>query len=260
MLGILTIVLLLPALLTTALERDGRIIGGSNARSEAYPYQVAILYHGVLPICGGSIIATKIILTAAHCDLNNVANYKVLAGSLSYKNYAATGQLRSIESYLRHESYQNAFKGFDIALAKVNLPFVFNNYVKRITMSTTGATSFAPVTATGWGLTRSGDTSSTPEFLQTVEMRVISKTECILMFGSLPPNVMCAAAPFPTIIERGTCQGDSGGPIVQKQGSEFMQVGITSYGPERCAAYYGAGVYTAVENYNAWISKAMRLL
>ncbi|RWR99978.1 peptidase S1 and S6 chymotrypsin/Hap-like protein, partial [Dinothrombium tinctorium] len=43
-----------------------RIVGGNRARIGDYPWQVFILRNGQLH-CGGSIIASNWVLTAAHC-------------------------------------------------------------------------------------------------------------------------------------------------------------------------------------------------
>lgn len=47
----------------------GKIVGGQNATEFQFPHQAAIFinYSDGQYFCGGSIIALKIILTAAHC-------------------------------------------------------------------------------------------------------------------------------------------------------------------------------------------------
>lgn len=45
---------------------DNRIIGGEKVNIEDYPYQVA-LYSGGRYTCGGVILSTRWIITAAHC-------------------------------------------------------------------------------------------------------------------------------------------------------------------------------------------------
>lgn len=52
---------------------------------------------------------------------------------------------------------------------------------------------------------------------------------------------------------KGTCLGDSGGPMIymQKDGS-WIQIGITSFGRERCELGYPNG-FTRVNFYNRWI-------
>lgn len=45
---------------------ENRVIGGRRATDNQFPYQVSLLTSTSM-ICGGSIIADSIVLTAAHC-------------------------------------------------------------------------------------------------------------------------------------------------------------------------------------------------
>lgn len=46
-------------------ENGGRIIGGQLASNGQFPYQVGLSLNGAW--CGGSLISSTVILTAAHC-------------------------------------------------------------------------------------------------------------------------------------------------------------------------------------------------
>uniref|UniRef100_T1H4I5 Peptidase S1 domain-containing protein n=1 Tax=Megaselia scalaris TaxID=36166 RepID=T1H4I5_MEGSC len=60
---------------------DGKIVGGYKINIEDAPHQVS-LQQGYGHICGGSIISSKWILTAAHCTNGGTASrFKVRVGS-----------------------------------------------------------------------------------------------------------------------------------------------------------------------------------
>lgn len=242
--------LFVPALLATPFERDGKIIGGVAAKRGQFPNQVAILRSSGSIYCGGSILTESIVLTAAHCKMANVANFKVLAGSLSYINYQKeNGQLRSIAKFTPHKQYENVGNGFDIALVKVTQPFQFNSFVQSIELSSSGEYPTGSVVASGWGLTIDGDNNSIPEFLQTVILSAVKYSHCARSWGRLPANVLCATLPG-----KDTCQGDSGGPLAENIGGKLVQVGITSFG-EDCASKTLPGIYTEVTKYIDWINR-----
>jgi len=47
-------------------EEDNHITGGSTAARGQFPWQVALIINGA-SFCGGSLISSQWILTAAHC-------------------------------------------------------------------------------------------------------------------------------------------------------------------------------------------------
>lgn len=49
-----------------AVPMAGRIVGGENADIRQYPHQITMRYNGGHR-CGGSIVASNIIVSAAHC-------------------------------------------------------------------------------------------------------------------------------------------------------------------------------------------------
>ena len=50
-------------------ENRNRIVGGQPADKSEYPWQVALKWTGSRkPFCGGSILSSDTILTAAHCE------------------------------------------------------------------------------------------------------------------------------------------------------------------------------------------------
>lgn len=253
MIRVLVIALSISALLATPLvERKKKVIGGVPAYRGEFPHQVLILRYGYV-YCGGSIISTKHVLTAAHCDMATLRNFEVLAGLVSLQD-SGSAQRRLLSLYRRHPLFVQVESGFDVAIAKVSQPFAFNYYVKAVSLNSDRSYPFYSLIATGWGETSADDIYSIPDVLQKVELYPVSYWECKSRYGFLPEGVLCAAAPG-----KDTCHGDSGGPIGVKQSGQFVQYGITSFG-WGCADPKYPGVYTEVSKYSDWIQWQMTLL
>ncbi|NWZ12659.1 CEL2A elastase, partial [Agelaius phoeniceus] len=59
-----------------------RVVGGENARPYSWPWQVSLQYNANgkwSHTCGGTLIATNWVMTAAHC-ISSTLTYKVLLG------------------------------------------------------------------------------------------------------------------------------------------------------------------------------------
>lgn len=199
MIKVIILALFVPALLAAQFQRETKIIGGQVAREGQFPYQVALLKWKQM-YCGGSIIAASVVLTAAHCEIDDLKNFIIFAGGNNYKRLEE-GQVRNLAQRIAHEKYTEVGNGFDIALIKVKRPFNFTGLVKPIALSTSGNEP-TTVLASGWGLTRDGDPNSIPDNLQYVTMGYLSRNDCLNYWDRLPANVVCATAPG-----KDTCQG-----------------------------------------------------
>ncbi|XP_050300608.1 trypsin 3A1-like isoform X2 [Anthonomus grandis grandis] len=62
---------------------DSRIVNGTNADIEEFPYAVSLRYNS-RHTCGGTILNEKFILTAAHCACNNDKPRDAKAYSIQY--------------------------------------------------------------------------------------------------------------------------------------------------------------------------------
>lgn len=62
--------------------RGGRIVGGEVVVPHTHPYQTALLmqFTGGTGLCGGSVISTNRVLTAAHCPIGSIST-QVIAGA-----------------------------------------------------------------------------------------------------------------------------------------------------------------------------------
>lgn len=239
---------------------NSRIIGGQDAALSANPWQVALLYaddinNARAQFCGGSVIADKWVLTAAHCLDAGVSEDQVvvLAGTRSL----ATGGTRfKVEKIFLHEKWNRKKFEFDIALLRVIVP-----QGSKLGISVTlhenlkvdgGNSVDLPVRVTGWGVTESRPTGT--DSLQGVELPLVTRIACnrTLSYGPrVTVNMICAGA-------TGTdaCQGDSGGPATIQSGAGRELLGITSWG-EGCGRPNKFGVYTRVARFVEWTKLKM---
>lgn len=132
---------------------DQKIVGGKNAG--AVPYQISLqlcknetCYH----FCGGVIVNEHIILTAAHCVSNkNFSQLSILAGTSDLRNETNASR-HTIATCVIHPDYRPLTTS-DIALCKVQIPFVFSATVNKANISRDFVGGGVNCTLTGFGST-----------------------------------------------------------------------------------------------------------
>ncbi|KAJ8676504.1 hypothetical protein QAD02_012291 [Eretmocerus hayati] len=230
----------------------GRIIGGMPISIESAPWQVSLQALGS-HLCGGSLVSSRHVLTAAHC-LSYPAPF--LTARLASSKTRSGGIIRPVTSTTKHPDYKLDSSGVpsnDIGIVKLGgepIMTISTLGVPRIVdLIGQGEVSLAgePAMVLGWG--RTAESGPTSEILQAVNLPVVGKTECnwtYARFGGIREGQMCAGA----LGGEGDCQGDSGGPLL----IGGKQVGIVSWG-YGCARPGWPGVYTEVASYRIWIDQ-----
>ncbi|MDP6452813.1 MAG: trypsin-like serine protease [SAR202 cluster bacterium] len=231
---------------------SSKIVGGQEADVGEWPWQILM---GPNFTCGGSILSSRWIVTAAHCVTSSSlvdavpAELEVAAG---IHNRSDAGQRSAPEAVLLHPNYNGgAGNGSDIALLYLpsDLTLGTSTNAQAISMITTSdsalVTPGTTSTVTGWGTTASGGTVS--QKLLEVELPIVTNTTCDGVYGLIIDSMVCAGG----TPSGGTdsCQGDSGGPlVVQDGGSGWKLLGVVSFGTG-CADPNVPGVYTRVSSF-----------
>uniref|UniRef100_A0A182P221 Peptidase S1 domain-containing protein n=1 Tax=Anopheles epiroticus TaxID=199890 RepID=A0A182P221_9DIPT len=142
-----------------------RIVGGSHAEPEAYPFIVGIFRDGKYH-CGGSIYNEHWIISAAHCcDQFHQHYFEVRSGMLRKRSFAPQVQITRVTHMIIHHAYSAALMANDIALMRVEHPFHYNRWVRPICLPERHRTTddrdwiWGPkpgtvCTAIGWGALR----------------------------------------------------------------------------------------------------------
>lgn len=134
-----------------------RIVGGDLAAPGDAPYQISMRYKPRdFHFCGGSIIDTRWILTAAHCVTDFKADeIEIVTGSMSL---VSGGDRYAVEKIIPHEFYNPMIIRDDIALVKLTDEITYTpGQVESVTLCDHYVDGGAQMLLTGWGLTSVSD-------------------------------------------------------------------------------------------------------
>ncbi|NKM26136.1 trypsin-like serine protease [Rhizobium laguerreae] len=260
-------------------EDGGRVIGGQTAKKGEWPWQVKILapdpeqrgrFGGH---CGGSLIAPRWILTAAHCVTSGRSGKQDLFArdllivegkSKIDKVIAVDGPDKpglAVEEVIIHEDFDRKVFANDIALIKLSEPAKSKPAILASASDDEVEAAGHPAVVTGWGYTKADhgwDDKYLPTELQEVELPIVPREDCRAAYrdSSMRMNPIDERNVCAGYAEGGkdACQGDSGGPLVaQRPDKRWIQLGIVSWGAG-CAEAEHYGVYTRVAAFRDWIA------
>lgn len=230
---------------------DERIVNGEDAQPGEIPYQVSLqTSDSSFHFCGGSVLNTNYVITAAHCvEGKHAYEIKVVAGTIDYYK---PGSSHAVQEIIVHEQYNpsDSWKN-DIALLKVKTPFVKSAHLDFVPLPSEGdyAKGNSVAVVSGWGRLWSG--GATTNKLQRVNIMIAEQKYCKDMYDKMYYNIyetqVCAYDP---ISEKGSCNGDSGGPLTV----DGKLAGLVSWARD-CALVDYPTVYTRVTSYLSWIQQ-----
>ncbi|KAI1901130.1 hypothetical protein AGOR_G00057030 [Albula goreensis] len=246
-----------------------RMFGGQESDITAQPWQAAITSYSRRSRehvfrCGGVLIASCWVLSAAHCFPTNpseIGKLQVTLGRTFRKENSSSEQIFNVEKYWLHEKFDPETYDNDIAILKletdigicaIDSPEVLPACLPDPSLV---LPSWTECEISGYGKEHEFSAFYS-ERVKRGHVRLWPQERCIpekLAGRMVTENMLCAGD------TRGlddACKGDSGGPLVCSKDGRMTLMGIISWG-DGCGKKDTPGVYTRVTNYISWINTKM---
>jgi secreted trypsin-like serine protease len=246
--------------MTTA--RDS-IVRGRPASIAAFPWLAHVDYNGSVDKfeCTGTVIAPRLVMTAAHCALTGTghvavaANYTITTGVADLRE-AHRANRSDVTQVVVFPKFEPSRVSFDSALLVLKAPVAAPALPLAGPDDAALRAAGVPVSIAGWGLT-SAEPPRETTVLHEADSVVQSDEFCkqqlrsILPFFS-PASQLCIKS-LPGPFFASLCHGDSGGPaIARRPDGTPVQIGIISLGSSNCGARHPQ-VLARVDQVSSWV-------
>ena len=263
---------LVVAVQLTALPAQA-IRNGEQSEAGRWPFHVGMFIHDT-HACGGTLIAPRWVLTAAHCPQGIPKNImSVYVGSqelverrdsngfVTGELAKGPGQLIKVAAIHTHPSYDHN-RTHDIALLELATPAPASYgtaALPNLAIHNSIASAGEEAVAVGWGTRGPGRGPSARPLpdLQQVTLGLRSLSDCRSAFGNgFKSDAHLCTLGTPRGSDAGICAADSGGPLFVRRDGIDYQVGINSFAenfntPSLSCVKSG---FTKVASYVDWIN------
>lgn len=232
-----------------------KVVGGWEAQPNSLPWMVSLLYFGS-HFCGGSIVTSRHIITAAHCVAgDNPSVLGVRVGAHNRGGSTDYDQTYDVSANTWHPQYDLTGNiENDVAVLTLSADIDFTEgYVGSVCAPVDDKSgdyyAGRPCHTSGWGTTSSGGSSSQVLLYTNIEVTTFDVCVSTHPNGWVEPGMLCAGRPD-NGWDRDACQGDSGGPLYLYDNDGWVLIGQVSWGIG-CAGLT-PGVYADTAYYIDW--------
>jgi hypothetical protein len=226
------------------------VVGGTEVAPETVPWFVS------LGGCGGTLVAADRVLTAAHCVAGR--------SPADFARLMVGGVMRDATRVAMHPNWRhmNGTDNYldDVALIELDAP------VSGVPLVAIGGPDVAEAQILGRGRrfapgTGHGEAQALDPTLRAAPLHTIGDADCARRLegyvGStrerFHPRMLCAIDADGRAPLYSGCNGDSGGPLWTGSASAPVQLGVVSWGGDRCGADHLPSVFADVARYRDFV-------
>lgn len=199
------------------------VFGGVDTQRGDFPWMVAIYLNkptGLSFNCGGSLVSSKSVITAAHCIHTSTKNYRaqeiiLYLGRYSLVDWSETGSIATnVDQIIIHSDYKIHRDSFDadVAILIMSKRVEYNQYVRPVCLwepdSSLQDVEGKRGTVVGWG--KDGTDRVVSNIPKKVDLPIVNTITCIQTSESLSKVVSNRTFCAGTLNGDGPCHGDSG--------------------------------------------------
>lgn len=170
-----------------------RIVGGVEINIEEIPYQASVQFYES-HICGGTILSSKFVLTAAHCTYPFISKlgFSVRTGSSTCNS---GGSVHVVSKIDEHPKFDPMLLDYDASILTLLNVIEYDQYRQPVKLPYFAEpTALGSIVATsGWGATNNPNESNTN--LRIAELRISDQEACNQAYiedGGVTKRMICA--------------------------------------------------------------------
>jgi secreted trypsin-like serine protease len=233
------------------------VIGGTPAENGSFPSLALVrgVQEGKGIQCTGTVVASNLILTAAHCVenpetgvLDELAEYMIVTGNVDWN--AAPRQVSAVSKVIIYPGFVPSLLDRDAALLVLTTPTTAP-VIPLWTADNAGILQAGRAAEiVGWGR-EYPEQEPPPEYLKWADTVIQSPEWCGQNAGDFyEQGELCTIDP--PSYSTGACFGDSGGPLLVSSAEGPVEVGVTSHIYGECSTTRPT-VFTRTDILVSWV-------